>query len=369
MKQKIVVVSAVNLVVGGTLTILKDCLSYLSDLAVSENIRIIAIVHRKDLAIYPNIEYIEIPWAKKSWIARLWCEYVTMNTISKKLPNIFLWLSLHDTTPRVKAERRAVYCHNSFPFYNWNFFDLKFSYKIVLFALFSKYAYWINIKRNKFVIVQQDWFKDEFVKNFGLSKDNLVVAYPPSPTVSDYFSAGAETADSCYHFFYPSTASTHKNFHLVCEAASKIVCKQNFKVHITVNPVGTPYEKWLYKRYSQYRNIVFTGFLSKQGMIEMYRKANCLIFASKIESWGLPISEFLPTGKPMLLADIPYAKTTSQGSKLTSFFDPNHEDDLRNQMIKLIKGDNGFLHRVEVQEKDGVHVNNWEELFKYILLE
>ena len=367
MEQKTIVVSAVNLVVGGTLTVLQDCLSYLSDLAITENIRVIALVHRQDLAYYPNIEYIELPWAKKSWIARLWCEYVTMNKISKQIPNIFLWLSLHDTTPNVRAQRRAVYCHNSFPFYRWSFFDLKFSYKIVLFALFSKYVYWINIKRNTYVIVQQNWFKDEFIKNFGLSKDDIIVAYPTSPVVEDFCMEQADNKDDCYNFFYPSTASTHKNFHLVCEAASKIPSTENFKVYLTLNPEGTPYEQWLYARYSKYSNIVFTGFLSKAEMAVMYQQADCLIFASKIETWGLPISEFSPSGRPMLLADLPYARTSSHGSRLTSFFNPDQEQDLREKMIKLIHGDSSFLQEVQPLEHEGVHVNSWKGLFHHLL--
>ena len=47
---------------------------------------------------------------------------------------VYLWLSLHDATPRVVAERRVVYCQTSFPFYKWSWRDFLFDYKIVLFA-------------------------------------------------------------------------------------------------------------------------------------------------------------------------------------------------------------------------------------------
>ena len=114
--MRTIVVSAVNLNTGGTLTILRDCLQYLSGLAEKENCRIVALVYKKELAYYPNIEYVEIQWSKKAWIMRLWCEYVTMRKISKRLAPVVLWLSLHDTTPNVVADRRAVYCHNPFPF-------------------------------------------------------------------------------------------------------------------------------------------------------------------------------------------------------------------------------------------------------------
>ena len=137
--KKTIVVSAVNLNAGGTLTILRDCLQYLSRLAEQNEYKIIALVHKRELADYPRITYIEMRWPKKSWIGRLWCEYVTMRRISQDLAPVYLWLSLHDTTPNVTAERRAVYCHNPFPFYKWKAREWLFTPKIVMFALFSKW--------------------------------------------------------------------------------------------------------------------------------------------------------------------------------------------------------------------------------------
>lgn len=83
--MKTIVVSAVNIRKGGTLTILRNCLEYLSGLAQSGNYRVVALVHKKELAYYPCIEYIELSWTIKSWFLRIWCEYVTMNSISKQL--------------------------------------------------------------------------------------------------------------------------------------------------------------------------------------------------------------------------------------------------------------------------------------------
>lgn len=145
--KKTIVVSAVNLRKGGTLTILRNCLEYLSTLAQTGDYRIVALVHKKELAFYPGIEYIEMPWTIRNWLLRLWCEYVTMYRISKQLSPVYLWFSLHDSTPNVKAQKRAVYCHNPFPFYQWKWRELFLNYKIVCFAWFSKYIYRINIHK------------------------------------------------------------------------------------------------------------------------------------------------------------------------------------------------------------------------------
>ena len=150
--MKKIVISAVNLKVGGTLAILRDCLRHLSGLAATGEYQVIALVYDRKVADYPHIEYIELKWPKKNWFNRLWCEYVAMRKISVRLAPVYLWLSLHDTTPNVKAQRRAVYCHNSFPFYRWKMKEILFAPRIVLFSLFSKYAYRINIHRNSYIL-------------------------------------------------------------------------------------------------------------------------------------------------------------------------------------------------------------------------
>lgn len=65
--------------------------------------------------------------------------------------------------------------------------------------------------------------------------------------------------------------------------------------------------------------IDFIGFVDKKTLFEYYELSSCMIFPSKIETWGLPISEFSEFNKPMLLADLPYAHDTAAGSSKVAF--------------------------------------------------
>lgn len=139
--RRTLVVSAVNLRKGGTLTILRQCLEHLSTL--TGEMRVVALVHDRSLCEYPGIEYVEIPWSTKGWCRRLWCEYVTMHRISKEIVRedgrkVWMWLSMHDITPRVEAEHQEVYCHTSFPFLKCNLRDFWMDPKIVLFSMFTR---------------------------------------------------------------------------------------------------------------------------------------------------------------------------------------------------------------------------------------
>lgn len=151
MFKDVLVISAVNLVEGGTLTILNNCLSFLnSNSFICNNYRVIALVHNKNTFHFENIEFREFPLAKRNWFFRMYYEYIGFNKVSKSLKPK-LWLSLHDMSPIVTAERKAVYCHNSTPFYHVKLNQIRYSYKLYLFSVFYKYIYRINIKSNTYV--------------------------------------------------------------------------------------------------------------------------------------------------------------------------------------------------------------------------
>ena len=218
-----IVISAVNVRKGGTLTILKGCLQYLSG---REDLHVTAIVHKRSLCDYPGIDYIEIPWSIKGWLRRLWCEYVTLFGISKRLVDTDLWFSLHDTTPRVKARRQAVYCHTSFPFMKASWRDVRMDYKIALFSRFTKFAYKWNVKKNSYLVVQQTWMRDAMAGLLKFPKDRIIVA-PPAIKGDSFATLGMtkepslemtkelsleKTRERSKVFLFPGTPDCHKNF-------------------------------------------------------------------------------------------------------------------------------------------------------------
>ena len=340
-----VVVSAVNIRKGGTLTILRDFLKYLSGLAVSGEWKVVALVHKQSLCSYPGIEYIDIPWSIKSWLNRLWCEYVTMHRISKELARreghpVYMWLSLHDTTPRVVAEHQEVYCQTSFPFLKIIPRDWVMDPKVPLFALFTRWAYRINVKRNDCLIVQQEWFKEELAKLLHMPEEQFRVIPPQLPDMSS-------VKPSVIHyevpmFFYASSADCHKNFETVCEAArllEKDLGKGKFKVVLSISGNENRYARWIHKKWGAIESIEFAGYMSREDLFGLYKAADVFVFPSRVETWGLPISEFMAMteGKgAMLLADLPYAHGVSADAQQVRFFPVRDADTLKRLMYESI---------------------------------
>ena len=362
--MKNVVISAVNIRRGGTLTVLRDCLRYLSG---REDLHVTALVHSRALCDFPGIDYIEIPWSIDGWGKRLKCEYVTMKGISERLPETDLWLSLHDTTPNVKAKRQAVYCQTSFPFLKVRLRDFRMDKKIPLFAFFTKYAYRKNVNRNRYLIVQQRWLREGLSQMLHVDKSRFIVAPPAfeAPEITD-----TSANEPVPVFLYPAAPDCHKNFELLCEAAARLEKKLGtgiFKVILTVDGSENRYTAWLRKHWGNIDSIDFHGFMSKEELYSYYGKAACLVFPSRVETWGLPISEFKPTGKPMLLANLPYARESASGANQVSFFDAADPEDLAHQMELVIRRNLSNFGRIIPSIPESPYAPDWETVFNLLL--
>lgn len=372
---KLIVVSAVNLRKGGTLTVLRSCLEYLSELS-KRGCRVVAIVHKKELCFFSGIEYIELPKVAMSWCRRLWCEYVTMRGLSRDLAPVTLWLSLHDTSPRVEARRQAVYCQTSFPFYKWKMRDFLMDYKIPLFALLTKYAYKINVRSNDYLIVQQSWLAQGLGKMLGVDRSKFIIAPPqsrPFASLSDGNACpNADFGASVPTFLFVSTPDCHKNFELLCESARLLeneIGEGRFKVVLTVKGDENRYAKWLHNHWGGVKSIEFAGLMTRERLCGVYQSSDCLVFPSKVETWGLPISEYMSfsKSKPMMLADLPYAHETASGADKVCFFNPDCASGLKDRMLSFLNGKDGIFSPVPANADGTSYCLSWEALFAKLL--
>ena len=117
-------------------------------------------------------------------------------------------------------------------------------------------------------------------------------------------------------FLYVSTPDCHKNFETLCEAARQLeneIGSGRFKVVLTISGKENRYACWIKKRWGDVSSIEFAGLMPKERLFGYYMAACCFVFPSRVETWGLPITEYmLLNGGRMLLADLPYAHETSQ---------------------------------------------------------
>jgi glycosyltransferase involved in cell wall biosynthesis len=362
------VISAVNFSEGGPLTILQQCID--SACAVlPETWKITVLVHKKELIKNSRVELMEFPQSKRSWLRRLYLEWFAFGRLSRNLyPD--LWLSLHDITPFVQARRQAVYCHNSSPFYRLSTQEFWLDPKFGFFNLLYNSLYGIKISRNQSVIVQQNWLRAEFSRLHG--HPNIVVAHPAKSTqvaLSKTFSR--KTRRPCPErpliLFYPSLPRVFKNFETVCNAMTLLPphVSELLELRITLDGFENRYAKKIYKNYIDQKNIKFIGYQTRAEMAAEYSGCDIVLFPSKLETWGLPISEAKYYGKPLLVADLPYAHETAGDCEAIAFL-PAVDSKAWANIFTAIVAEDWEFSRSRQTVPEAPFAEDWSDLWRIL---
>lgn len=332
MKRPTLVISGVNLVEGGTLTVLRECVDAAA--RVLPDWRVVVMAHDPALITTPGVEVRAFPRAKSRWHRRVWLEWVGFESISREL-DADLWLSLHDMTPRVHARRQAVYCHNPAIFYRLSWRERFLEPKLLAFNLFYGALYGAFIGRNSQVIVQQQWLREEFRRRFGDLP--LVVAHPSQTEQGEH---GHARSGPHHVFVYPALARVFKNMEVLGRAGEILRSRgvENFEIRFTLSGEENRYARWLRSRFADTPAIRFIGRQDRDQMQRLYAEASAVVFPSKLETWGLPITEAKNHALPLLVADAPYARETVGTYDAVSFFPPDDAEVLADQMQALIDG-------------------------------
>ena len=104
---------------------------------------------------------------------------------------------------------------------------------------------------------------------------------------------------------------------------------EGFTVWLTIDGSENRYAAKLRSEYGGLRSVSWLGIMPRDRILLLYAQADCLLFPSKLETWGMPISEFQQTGKPMLVIDLPYAHETVGTYPAVRFFPPGNPRFLR----------------------------------------
>lgn len=367
--KRVIVISAVKLTEGGPLSVLQDCLKAFSALD-AKRYKVIALVYDRHLCNCRNISYIEIKAAKRSWFHRLYYEYFFFYVISLRLKPYY-WLSLHDVSPNIRAPVKLVYCHNPSLVMKFSFNNFFLDYKITFFSLFYKFLYKINIKGNRFIIVQQGWLRELFANKYNLPKNKIVVGYPNIITNKIISMSPEVGSRHKIRFLYPAYSRFFKNFEVICKAVTYLESsfEYNFEVILTIDGTENRYSRQLLKKYSGLRSLTFLGAKSREEIFDLYENIDCLLFVSKLETWGLPLSEFVPYNKPIIAANKAYVLEAANGANKIALFDADNWLILASYMRQVLQGQYENFQQLSFTELEPPFASSWNELLDVILVD
>ncbi|ANV25873.1 glycosyltransferase family 4 protein [Rhizobium pusense] len=97
----------------------------------------------------------------------------------------------------------------------------------------------------------------------------------------------------------------------------------------------------------------------------LYEKAYALLLPSRMEGWGLPVSEALWCGTPALAADVPALREA--GGDLARYFDPERPEDLADKLQKLLENPADYSELKKTIALSRPQMRTWRDVAQGIL--
>lgn len=313
--------------IGGALTVL---LQYY-DKAISDIYNDwIFIISTPTLKKSENVTIKNFPWVKRSWIHRLYFDWV----IAPKLVRdheIDAVISLQNITiPRIQVNQ-TLYLHQALPFTERKF------------RITENFKFWVyqniigkmiiqSIRRADTVIVQTQWIQNAAIIKSGTDANKFKVE-PPSLSV-EVKKKYRYLPNRQSIFFYPSSAFPHKNHETIINACLELLKSgiSDYSVIFTITGDENKHILEMKRRAIDAKlPIEFIGHISTDEVYEYYSKS-ILLFPSYVESFGLPLLEARAHGCPIIASDCSFAHEILNGHEPVSFFSPTSAKELQELM-------------------------------------
>lgn len=316
---------------GGALTVLYD---FYDEFKIDLSNDYIFVLSLPLLKETDNIKVLNFPWIKKSWIHRIYFDYLIAPKLIKKykVDKVF---SLQNTLVPHTDIYQSVFVHNALPFTNYRIKitqDIKlWIYQNIIGSLIKNAI----IKADK-VIVQTKWMQDSCAELLSANIDKIEVRKTKIDIqVRKYFE---NTQENYSTFFFPASGVIFKNHKVIIDACSILKNEYigDYKVIFTLIGNESIYIKKLFD-FVQKNNlpIEFIGPISREVVFDYYSKS-ILLFPSYIETVGLPLLEASIHNTPIITADLTYSHDILNEYKETRYFCPFDSNQLSIEMKNFL---------------------------------
>lgn len=201
------------------------------------------------------------------------------------------------------------------------------------FSLWYKIVTLLNIKRYKHIFVVSEFSKKEIIDNYKIDEAKLTVTYNSAEhmrnIIPDENILEKLNLNKKEFYFSLGNKSPHKNFKFIFQ------CAQNNPDKCFVVS-GNENNKIFAKNENKNKpnNLIFTGYITDEEMVALYKKCKAFIFPSLYEGFGIPPLEAINVGcKNVILSNIPVLQEIYGSS--VKYFDINNQDNESKNICKL----------------------------------
>ncbi len=137
------------------------------------------------------------------------------------------------------------------------------------------------------------------------------------------------------YIFYVGNAHPHKNIEGLIKAF--LMLKKNYK-YLQLVLSGHDHYFWQQiKKDHQYKDIIYTGWVSDGQLVALYKNAKCFVLPSFEEGFGLPILEAMACGCPVVSSNA--GALTEVGGDAAIYFDPKDRIDMISKINRVLRSE------------------------------
>lgn len=233
-----------------------------------------------------------------------------------------------------------------------------------------KLAIYSGILRSETVITVSEFTKKDIAQKYGWAKDKIKVTYEACDDFCRVTNISSNQVLEKYgiikkYILYVGNAYPHKNLEKLMDAF-KDVSRVFPEMRLAL--VGK--EDFFYARLKKYTkdrqigNVQFLGYVDDQELDVLYRFAECYVFPSLYEGFGLPPLEAMAKGTPVVSSD--HACMKEVLGDAAYFVDARKSQELSQGILKVLK-ENKLKDQLVEKGYKQIEGYSWEKMAKETL--
>lgn len=203
-------------------------------------------------------------------------------------------------------------------------------------VLFYKLFFKICLQNSYKIVVDSISTKEDLIKFFDTPPEKISIIYPTLPKNTMMQKKNNMNIDFPY-FLFIGTLEPRKNIESIIKAFKLIKDQKNIRHKLIL--CGK--KGWMYKDIFQLisslkleNDIIYKGYITDQEKSYLFHHAECFVFPSYYEGFGIPVLEALQSGCPVITSNV--SSLPEVAGKAGILVDPNNTDELAHAMNTII---------------------------------
>jgi len=209
-----------------------------------------------------------------------------------------------------------------------------------------------SLRKAAKIIAVSDFTKKEIEKYYGIPAENISVIH--NGVDFKLFNQAIDQEKlrkikSKYNLpekfvLYIGTLQPRKNISVLIEAMKILIEKYNLgdtKLVIAGNRQAHNFDSKIdekIKNHDLQKSIIFPGWIDEEDKAALYKLAECFVFPSLYEGFGIPVVEAMAAGTPVVCSNVPVLREIGESAAL--FCDPRNSLEFAKNISKILTDEN-----------------------------